>query len=89
MTNPRHTTTLPLNVGAIVLLAPSSAADDTQNATCSQQDAAYRRALASPRRYKSRRRLELELHSGGVHIQAAATLSPHPWSCLLREATWC
>lgn len=76
MTSAIHMTTLLLTAGATVLFAPSASADEAPDATAIEQDAAYRQALASPRRHESHLRLELEGHAGRAFPSAEEGLRP-------------
>ena len=78
MTSANHMTTLLLSVGATVLFAPTSAAEEPPENTTVDQDATYREDLASPRHPKSRYRLELELHAGGAFPGEDDGLRPGP-----------
>ncbi len=70
-------TTLLLTLGAVVLVAPTSAAEEADDATAADQDLSRREALhqgsTSPRY-----RLELELHAGGAFPREDDGLRPGP-----------
>jgi hypothetical protein len=65
-------------VSIVLFTSSASAEEDPDSAAADQDDLSYREALATPRKYESRYRLEQELHAGGAFPREDDGLRPGP-----------